>query len=545
MARFGATLVVAVLGGVVAGCGGGGGSGGAGIAVRAAVAPVSSSEAARLLTQASFGPTASEIEFVERVGPAYWLEYQTYLPQSRHVYSSSTEASTRVNTWWYIALRGQDQLRQRVAFALSQIFVVSDVDLQDASHVRGLANYYDLLATHAFGNYRDLLEAVTKSPMMGIYLSSVRNERADPARNIRPDENYAREVMQLFSIGLVQLRDDGIAQVDTQVPPQPIPTYDQETIEGYAAVFTGWTYAGTRDWYQPTRNVLEPMIAFESYHESAADKRLLNGQVLPGGGTAESDLDAALDSIFEHPNVGPFFCKQLIQRLVTSNPSPAYVQRVAAVFDDDGSNVRGNLGAVVTAIFLDDEAREGHLTAPTTFGKIREPLLRATALWRAFDARTAGNLNYPNPERDFAQAPLRSPTVFNFYRPDYSPTGPVQTAGLVAPELQILNDSTTTTTTNRWYSNSIDRYYGRPNLPSGAIVIYIEEEKALARANDLDGLMNRLDGLLLCGTMSPGLRTAVQNHIATVAVTAADGGARRVGEAIFLIISSPEFALQR
>lgn len=548
MTRWVTTAASACFLGVLsAGCGGGGGGGGGavGYVVQAPVAPVTTVQAARLLTQASFGPTESEIEFVARVGPEYWIEYQTYLPQSMHIYSSNIEAQNRVNTWWTISLRGQDQLRQRVAFALSQLFVVSDADLQDASQVRGLANFYDMLARRAFGNYRDLLEDVTLSPIMGTYLSMVRNERADPTRNIRPDENYAREVMQLFSIGLVRLNMDGTPVLD--VNGDPIPTYDQEVIEGYAAVFTGWNYAGTYNWYLPSRNMVDPMIPFEAFHESAADKRLLDGQILPGGGTAREDLEAALDSIFDHPNVPPFISKQLIQRLVTSNPTPAYVQRVANVFANDGDGVRGNLLAVVTAILTDPEAEQGHVTLPQQFGKIREPLLRATALWRAFEARTVfGGISYPNPERDFAQAPMRSPTVFNFYRPDYSPSGPVATAGLVAPELQILNDSTTTTTTNRWYSSTFDRYWGRANLPAGALAIYIEEEKALAAADDFDGLMERLNGLLLCGTMSPELRTAVQNYIVTIPVgTGSDAGRARVVEAIYLIVSSPEFALQR
>jgi uncharacterized protein (DUF1800 family) len=534
-----------------AGCDGGGGGSGGGGGVTAAIAPLASStDAARFLTQATFGPTPEEIEFVQRHGYEYWLEYQTLLPATSHLelldgygQGQYPDPALRTDTWWLASVRGQDQLRQRVAFALSQIFVVSELELAGGENARGLANYYDLLAQHAFGNYHDLLEAVTLSPIMGIYLSHVRNEKAQPALNIRPDENYAREAMQLFSIGLVQLNEDGTAALDSSS--NPIPTYDQEVIEGFAAVFTGWTYAGTTDWGRPSRDVLQPMISFPDYHDLGA-KRLLNNVVLPPNGTAESDLEGALSSIFAHPNVGPFIGKQLIQRLVTSNPSPAYVARVARVFANDGRGVRGNLRAVVRAILLDREARDGHEVSPTTFGKVREPLLRHTALWRAFRAGAAnGVFDYSAPERDLAQAPLRSPSVFNFYRPDHAPPGEVSQAGLVGPELQILTESSITATTNRWFQATFDRYSGRPNVPGDGIVIDIEEEKALVRAGQLQALLDRLNLLLLSGRMSSITRTIVGNHIASIPVGPADDGAQPVVEAIYLIVSSPEFALQR
>lgn len=534
-----------------AGCGGGGGGGSGGIVVTAAISPLTTTtDAARFLTQATFGPTPEDLDFVQQHGYEYWLEYQTLVPQTSHLafldgyrQGEFPDPALRTDAWWWVSVRGQDQLRQRVAFALSQLFVVSELELAGGENARALATYYDLLAQHAFGNYADLLEAVTLSPIMGVYLSHVRNEKAQPALNIRPDENYAREVMQLFSIGLVQLNEDGTAVVDSSS--NPIPTYDQEVIEGFAAVFTGWTYAGTTDWRRPSKDMFRPMISFPEFHDVGA-KRLLRNEVLPPNGTAESDLEGALASIFSHPNVGPFVGKQLIQRLVTSNPSPAYVARVARVFADDGDGVRGNLGAVVRAILLDREARQGHVDLPTTFGKIREPLLRQTALWRAFRAGAAnGVFDYSSPERDLAQAPLRSPSVFNFYRPDHAPPGEVSQAGLVGPELQILTESAITATTNRWFQATFDRYSGRPNVPADGVIIDIETEKALVRAGESNQLLERLNLLLLSGRMSSTTRATLSNHLGRLPLAPGSDGSQQVVELIYLIVSSPEFALQR
>ena len=220
-----------------------------------------------------------------------------------------------------------------------------------------LASYYDLLVENAFGNYRDLIEDVTLHPAMGVYLSMLGNERPDPASNIRPDENYARELMQLFSIGLVELNGDGSARLDGQN--QAIPTYDQSIIEGFAHVYTGWTYAGFanfEDAFRTPFNQVVPMQLYADFHDTGT-KKVLNGVELPAGQTGAADLAAALDNIFDHPNVGPFIALRLIHRLVTSNPSPGYVERVAGVFNDNGSGIRGDLAAVVRTILLDDEAR--------------------------------------------------------------------------------------------------------------------------------------------------------------------------------------------
>ena len=362
-------------------------------------------EAARMLTRATFGPTMASIaEYRTYPDAASWIDAQMALPASlvspyTRANSNGSNPEARHEAWWNNALAGDDQLRQRVAFALSQLFVVSDVDAALANAQYGIADYYDMLAGSAFGNYRELLEDVALHPVMGVYLSMVLNERADEATNVRPDENFAREVLQLFSIGLHEL--DASAR---PVPAgNPTPAYTQRTVEEFARVFTGWNYPAARRWNDTNisaRNYEGPMEPNEAFHDAGA-KTLLNGAVAPAGLTARQDLEFALDNIANHPNVGPFISKQLIQRLVTSNPSPEYVARVSGTFDDDGAGTRGNLGAVVRAILLDPEARTGHLENPD-FGKLREPVVRMVHLWRALDAVPGPEANGVHRTADFA-----------------------------------------------------------------------------------------------------------------------------------------------
>lgn len=526
---------------VIAGCDRGGSSSAVGTSDSGAVA-VTQADAARFLTQATFGPTMAEID--RMVGMAYetWIDAQLQKPTSLQLpklqaLPLAPQQRDRVDAWWQSVINGEDQLRQRVAFALSEIFVVSDRETL-SNRPEALAYYYDLLAEHAFGNFRELMEAVTLSPAMGEYLSMLGNEKPDPARNIRPDENYARELMQLFTIGLVELNLDGTEKRDNQN--QPIPTYDQAIIEGFAHVYTGWTFAGSPRFQNPRRNYLAPMEPFEEFHDDG-EKQLLNGVVLRGGQSARADLEAALDNIFAHANVAPFMSKQLIKRLVTSNPSPAYVARVASVFNNNGRGVRGDLAAVVKAILLDDEARFGHMNFQG-FGKLKEPLLRQAALWRAFGAAAAnGRYLYANPERDFGQAPLRSPSVFNFFEPDYQQPGPIADRGLVSPEFQITNETTIVTTTNRLYVNAVLRYVGRVANPNPEhILLNIEREKGMA--NDPAALIDHLNLLLMSGQMSEKMRNELIDVIEGISL---GDGSQRVVEALYLIVSSPEFAVQK
>ena len=368
--------------------------------------------AVRFLTQATFGASSNDIAAVQSLGYAGWIANQFSLPTTHalpnvlaHPYSDPTDlyqSPLWFNTWWQNSITAPDQLRQRVAFALSEIFVVSENGTLQ-NHADALSSYYDMLLDHAFGNFRSLLEAVTLHPAMGWYLGALGNNAGSIITGVHADENYAREVQQLFSIGLNRLWPDGTLVLNSQ--DNLVPTYGQNEIMGFASVFTGWNYyqanqANGRlpsNWY-PSYNGTNPMVLVPTHHELGT-KLLLDNVMLPQawGNQANSaytsfdnycsqDLESAMNSIFNHQNVGPFICRELIQRLVTSNPSRDYVYRVAQVFNNDGSGVRGNLQAVVQAVLLDYEARSPDLISQPTYGKQREPLLRVTSLARAFPA---------------------------------------------------------------------------------------------------------------------------------------------------------------
>lgn len=419
--------------------------------------------------------------------PSGHLEYMQNLPDI----SSNGEARVaRIDAFFNHAVNGDDQLRQRVVYALSQIMVVSE-NGGLSNEAAGLAYYYDLLGIHAFGNFRELMQAVTLNPSVGVYLSMLGNEKPNTALNIRPDENYARELMQLFTIGLVELNIDG--SVVTQGS-QPVPTYNREIIEGFAHVFTGWTFASSPRFENPRRNLLEPMQAFEDFHDQG-EKKLLNNVVLPANQTAQQDLDDALDNIFAHDNVAPFISKQLIQRLVTANPSPAYVARVARVFNNNGVGTKGDMRAVIKAILLDSEARGSNN------GKLVEPLNRLIRLWRAYGASADnGRYIFPNPEDFFGQAPLRSPSVFNFYSPSYAPSGELTEAGLVSPEMEITNETTVASTNDILAIAVFSFNTSNPDGESTAISIDFSEH--LDVSSDATALLGEVS-LKLLGTEAP------------------------------------------
>jgi uncharacterized protein (DUF1800 family) len=507
--------------------------------------PASEAQAARFLTRATFGPSPEDIHRLSVIGYAAWFAEQAgYAPSLEKPTLATWKAAHndvtqdhRLMLWWKNVMQRPDTLRQRAAFALSEIFVISDVAGTLRDDPIGMAEYYDILVRGALGNYRTLLGDVTKSPQMGKYLSMLKNQKADPANNIRPDENYAREAMQLFSIGLKKLNPDGTDVLDGNGV--PIPTYDQSVVEGFAATYTGWNYANATNWDWPEENEL-PMEPWESYHETA-EKLLLDLTVLPAGGTAQQDLTTALDLIFHHPNVGPFIARALIQRLVTSNPSPEYIGRVAAVFADDGAGVRGNLLAVFKAILQDSEAVNGPTDHPQTFGKVREPILRLTALWRAFHAVPPnGYFRYFHPESDFGQAPLRAPSVFNFFAPDYLPPGALHDAGLLAPEMQITTETRITSTTNRLYDCTFEGWYGYHYVQPDTGLIILNPELPLAA--DPPALVEHLNLLLMSGGMSPEMKAIVASMVAD---TDPSDPRQRVLEALYLITTSPEFAVQK
>ncbi len=504
-------------------------------------------QAARLLQQASFGPSLADINAASTLTAQQWIAQQLAMPATLHmpnvqnvVGKNHASHYTRVEAWLHIALREPDQLRQRVAFALSQILVVSkdhpNLELQPLA----LANYYDILVRHAFGNYRQLLEDVARSPVMGVYLSHMGNEKPDPARNIRPDENFAREILQLFTIGLVDLNEDG--SVITNKDGLPVPSYDQAVIEGFAHVFTGWS-SPSETWNRKKKDYFQPMQAFDAYHDMAP-KRLLNNQILPSGQTAQQDLTAALDNIFQHRNIAPFISKQLIQRLVTSNPSADYVARVAQVFNDNGHGVKGDLAAVVSAILLDTEARLAVPYQVEGFGKLREPLLKTTHLWRALEAESvSGRIRTVGIEAAHGQAPQQAPSVFNFFRPDHKPNGELQQLGLNAPEAQLLTDSLLLDMQNYFHSAinlSIAEQVSKPD--DFHMLIGFSELGRLLTEQGTDALLERYNLVFFAGSMPAALRQVLINTAAQLQQLSAE---QRAAALLYLVFISPDYALQR
>jgi uncharacterized protein (DUF1800 family) len=507
------------------------------------VAPPGLNDAARFLTQATFGPTLGEIARVQAIGYGAWLDEQVSAPRSpfvgylQGITNEGVDEPHVQEAWVRAAAVGPDQLRQRVANALLEIMVVANKNgLQGASWAH--AAYMDVLMTHAFGNFRTLLREVTLNPAMGRFLDMLKNNREDPFTGQQPNENYAREVLQLFTVGEYRLNLDGSRMLDGEG--RPIATYGQEEVSGFAKVFTGWTYHQTRlpyEFWDVPRDWLRPMVAVPQHHSPAA-KQLLNGVVLPPGQTPEKDLEDALDNIFWHPNVGPFVSRQLIQRLVTSNPSSAYVGRVATVFNDNGAGVRGDLQAVVRAILLDPEARDAAHSRWALYGHLREPMVRFVTVMRAFNARAqSGAFRVWDLERDMGQAAFRAPSVFNFFSPDFSPVGIVKDLGLVAPEFQIVNEAQVVTAHNTLRNLVRDRY-GWKDVDK----LRLDLSGELALAGDADALVARLDLLLFAGGLSPELARVAREMVNEIPASDPD---RRVRSVVALLVNSPEFAVQK
>jgi len=505
--------------------------------------PMSEKEAFRLLEQTSFGVRLNDIKAISGNGPELWLSEQMALPATFLTDGLNKAKNDRwneyINVWWRHAVNADDQLRQRVAFALSQIFVISSANGLGEEQA-GLAHYYDTLLRHSFGNYRELIGEITLSPVMGEYLSMKGNHKPDAELNLRPDENYARELLQLFSIGLSMLNDDGTTINDPDGV--PLPTYDQDIVEGFAHVFTGWHFANAEHFRWPkNKDFIDPMVAWPDMHDTG-EKTLLNGFTIPAGQSAEKDLNDALDNIANHPNVGPFIVKQLITKLVTSNPSAEYVSDVVQVFNSNADGERGNLGSTIKAIFMHTEARDGHLKNPDTFGKTKEPLLRITQLWRAFEP-TDGihpDFNYAWVSDELQQAPLGSPSVFNFFTPDFSQPGRIRDNGFVSPEFEILDESSMISLTSRLLANSLWSHNYKVVGDGNRIAINIDREMKLE--DNRDALLDHLDLLLLGGRMSSDLRQEVSSLMDSRDYN--NAASQRIAEAIFLIMSSPEAAIQ-
>ncbi len=526
---------------------------------------LSQTQAARFLAQATFGPTMSEIVQMTNNTPSSWINIQFGLPtSSSKAYIDQVQASLPAGgkidhnnvfeAFWKSAVESRDQLRQRVKFALSQIFVVSLMDSGVGNKPRGVAAYYDMLGQHAFGNFRNLLEAVTLHPMMGVYLAMLRNQKEDGNRV--PDQNYAREIMQLFTIGLYKLNQDG-SQV--LVGGKPVETYTQSDIVGLSRVFTGWSWYGAdktnyrfyggnldpdADW--------KPMQAYPQFH-STLEKRFL-GVTIPASATsqAEADLKIALDTLFKHPNVAPFFCRQMIQHLVTSNPSPAYISRVAARFNDNGKGIRGDMKAVIMAILTDPEARKDTDATNPCQGRLREPILRLAQWMRASNAKSASSRflirNIDDPLTGLGQSPFRSPSVFNYYRPGYVPPGTtIASANLVAPAMQLTGEASVVGYLNTM-RDVIVNGAGAANS-SNVRDILPDYSAELALVDSPEKLLDRVALLLLGRNMSAKLRSQILTALNSVRLdnppTAAQNRKHRVSIAIFLCMASPEYLVQK
>jgi uncharacterized protein (DUF1800 family) len=531
--------------------------------------PGSTADARRFLTQATFGPTDAEASRLMAAGYAGWLEGQFNQPASGTFLEYLDLRSAQIDAYnagvatgkkalgpnqiyerfYGLAATAPDVLRQRVAFALSQIMVVSMQDSRLAGHLRSVASYYDALEAGAFGNFRKLLEDVTLHPAMGIYLSAFDNLKEDPTRGRLPDENFAREVMQLFTIGLNELNPDGTLKLDTAG--KPIPTYTHDDVAGLAKVFTGF------GWYAPfpsddtfwsgvgSDSQVRPMMFYPQFH-STSPKQFL-GRTLPGTADPALELKAALDALFNHPNVGPFLARRLIQRLVTSNPTPAYVGQVAEVFNDNGKGVRGDLKAVLKAILLNPEAR-----SPGS-GKLREPLLRFTQWARAFGAVSQSGFwlvgNTDDPAQALGQSPLNAPNVFNFWRPGYVPAqAEFAGTGLVAPEFQGVNEVSVAGYLNFMLA-VVDQGWGGGDATSPATAgpdvqcAYAAESALAAVPADL---ADHLDQMLLGGAMSPTLRADLVAAMEGIPLTTGAGATlNRAKLAVLLVLASPEFLHQR
>lgn len=520
-------------------------------------------QASRFLQQASFGANYNEITTLANLGFNQWLNIQFTAPQNYHrVYMDSAAAKLSnglsglsqnhfLESFWQQAVTGEDQLRQRMAFALSQIFVISFQDGNVGNYPRGVAAYYDTLASHAFGNFRDLLEAVSLHPMMGLYLTSLRNQKESGTRV--PDENYAREVMQLFTIGLYQLNNDGSYQLANG---KPIETYTSADIVGLAKVFTGWSWAGpdksSNRFYggnaDPNRDWL-PMQSYPSFHSVSAKSFL--GVTIPAQGTPnpEASLKTALDTLFNHPNVGPFIGKQLIQRLVTSNPSPAYIGRVAAAFNNNGQGVRGDLKAVVRAVLMDNEARTAPMLSSPSIGKLREPSLRLANWLRATQAKSTSGAfkitNQDDPLLALAQTPMRSPTVFNFYRPGYvPPNSELANAALVSPELQITAETSVVGYLN-YMKETVAYGTGTSRDVKG------DYSALLPLSTDANALVDRVNLLLMSNQMSSTLRTQIISAVNSVTIPSSNpplvdaAKLNRIYLSFYLTMASPEYLVQK
>jgi uncharacterized protein (DUF1800 family) len=494
---------------------------------------MSASAAARFLDQATWGPTPGSIAQLQQMGIANWLNAQFALNTSNILdqpqLASTGEPNRDIHpvqaAFFHNTVTGQDQLRQRVAFALSQMWVVSFTGVPVAY---AFPPYWRIFRDHAFGNYRDLIQAVTLSPAMGRYLNVANNNKANPAKNTSANENYARELMQLFTLGLTQLNPNGTPLLDQNN--NPIPTYDQDVVTNMAKVLTGWTYPtapGARQKNNNPEYFFGQMFAVESEHDTSA-KTIFSNITIPAGQTAEQDLSSLLDALMAQPTIAPFVSEQLIQHLVTSNPSPQYIARVSSVFHNDGNGVTGDLQAVITAILTDPEARAGDdetiaATNPT-FGHMREPVLFMPNLLRGLNGTlTANSAIYSNTSQ-LGENLFNAPSVFSYFSPQYRVQG-----GLLAPEFQIYTTQT-----------AVDRADIVNSILYGTIdkATTVNLTPFVQQAGSAASLLSYIGTVFLHGSMSPAL---VEE--ATDAMDAASTPTAKAQAALYVVLTSGEYQI--
>ena len=500
-------------------------------------APVTQEEASRFLLQATMGATRADIDKVIALGFEGWIDEQMAMP--REISHWDWLVSVRIEgdrsyisgtgygwdqTIWRQLIGGQDQLRQRIGIALLDFLVVGMDGVTGSWPTMQVAAYMDVLMDNAFGNYRTLIGQITTSTAMGSFLTYLDNRKGDPVSGAEPDENYARELMQLFTLGLHQLNMDGTPQL---AGGEPIETYGSDDVAQLARVMTGLTYANA-DKDTPDRLRL-PMIVNESIHEGGAST-VLGATVSGPGATA---IPAALDIIFRHPNVAPFLALNLIKRLTSSNPSPAYVASVARTFVDNGRGERGDLAATVRAILLHAEVRSPAALANPSAGRLRDPVQRFTGWARSFNAVTAGKWKVGDLSAitKLGQSPGRSPSVFGFFRPGYSAPGTqVSGAGLVAPEFQLVNEQTVLSFINFMYTT----------VSGGVGDVKADYTEILAKATDANALVDEVVLLLAAGQLPPATVAAIRAAVASISLSKSDGPINRVGVAIMLTLASPD-----
>ena len=537
-------------------------------------------EAARFLSQATLGASYEEITQLQNNGIDAWLQTQYAMPPSSveddydqiinevialraaEGISDGRYQDIYIRQLFYeYVLENEDAMRMKLTFAWSQILVAWHGGLLNFRWDEINVQYFKILYNGTYGNYKDLLYNMTMSSSMGRYLSSLYNERTNESKGTLPDENFAREIMQLFSIGVKELNLDGTDKIDETG--QPIPTYDNDDITELAKVFTGlsfWHRDGTaKNWFligYPSSDVSRPMRMFEPMHEEG-EKVMLDGTIIPAGQTGLEDIEQAVDVLFNHPNVGPFLAKTMIQHMVKSNPSPEYVRRVASIFNDNGNGIRGDLKAFTTAILTDPEARECLYIDEPTNGKLIQPVERFITLFKAFDLKTPSGKIFIEDKVEYFEATGQSvfsaPSVFNFFQPDYAEEKYVAPNNLVSPEFQILNTITTISYINKveeslkekpFLNRTRGHVYMQPNYNDIPYFNFSLEEQVY-QSGGVNALLDRLNILLCRGQLSTNTKNIIANTIQTnESATSNYSNLDAVKDAIYYVMMSPDYIIQ-